>query len=115
MDDLNSTIVECGSVEGELPKTRRRRRRYRDEPVVMPDTGCPDGMFPSCLNCPLRECKYADPGAVKAFIDQKVAEGVPLSKVFPPGAILSRGRSHGTIAPSSLPTEGKQRAVVLTS
>ena len=25
------------------------------------DTGCPDGEFPACLQCPLIICKYEDP------------------------------------------------------
>jgi hypothetical protein len=26
------------------------------------DTGCLDGQYPSCLNCPLARCKYDDEG-----------------------------------------------------
>ena len=29
---------------------------------MLRDTGCPDGVHPSCLNCPLARCRF-EPGA----------------------------------------------------
>lgn len=31
------------------------------------DRGCPDGMYPSCLACPLPRCRFEVPGGVRAF------------------------------------------------
>ena len=28
---------------------------------LLPDTGCPDGLLPSCLSCPLPECRFKLP------------------------------------------------------
>ena len=31
------------------------------ESVNHSDTGCPDGMYPSCLSCPLPRCRWEEP------------------------------------------------------
>lgn len=36
------------------------------------DTGCPDGMLPSCLSCPLPRCRY-EPGFKSAVEAQQKA------------------------------------------
>lgn len=40
----------------------RHPREYELADSVYEDTGCPDGMIPACLTCPLDVCRYDDPG-----------------------------------------------------
>ena len=43
------------------------------ESVNYADTGCPDGLYPSCLNCPLSRCRY-DVGGLGRGIRACLAE-----------------------------------------
>ena len=37
------------------------------EAIEWKDTGCPDGLIPACLTCPLRECRYMVAGGGRAL------------------------------------------------
>ena len=70
------------------------------ESVNHSDTGCPDGMYPSCLSCPLPRCRF-EGGAVDKRRNEVAQERREAKRLFAEGLtyteIASRlGVSRGT-------------------
>ena len=49
------------------------------------DTGCPDGLYPSCKECPLPECRYEGNTKSKAGRDERIVE------------LVKSGMRHGEV------------------
>jgi hypothetical protein len=66
------------------------------------DTGCLDGLYPSCLNCPLSQCRYDGGKGIRTRVTEekaKVAQWLWLEEDLNQQQIASRlGVSQKTVS-----------------